>query len=149
METNRNQAKLKLTETMHQTAKLEVAKQFLTNIGERLTQRIGNTNMGEEVKIPPESISISPEGKYQCQLQFGNNSQPRDLIVNPDGTVQMTDMYHISGDTISCKASELAITLPGIQDLEQTALQFCNTDSELPKLIDQSLTSPNPISEFQ
>jgi len=38
------------------------------------------------------SIVISEDGKYECDLKFGNNENPRKLVVEPDGTVKMTDL---------------------------------------------------------
>ncbi len=150
MATQGELSKYKITEMAHDTARREVAKGFLQNVAQNISSRVGNTNLGAEVQILPESIKMSENEGYTCEIQMAGNTESRTLTVSPDGTVQMTDLSHpdTQNKTYIRTISELGIKLPGLNDLNNQAMAFCSGEN-FTKALETAVESEHPFEAFQ
>lgn len=143
-------SRYRLSQMAFDTSRLETTKWFMENIAKNLSDRVGNTNLGEQVSIDPQSIDFQND-EYSCNLRYGNNGDERKIIVGKDGNVQMTDLSSpdLNDWIYRCQISELGIKLPWIKELETEAMNYASDWAEINQLLNEATATENSFVTFQ
>jgi hypothetical protein len=92
------QAQEAITQALHETARTTAVQSFLQTVVQSMDYALGASSTLTGVRIDTQSIAISPDGSFACQLLSPNGIMHTDLRVTADGEVQMTNLLHQGGE---------------------------------------------------
>lgn len=101
------------------------AQTMLSTIGQSFSYLMNDElDVANQVRIKTDSMTINPDGSYQCQLQYSHTNALYTLQISPEGEVYFTNvLWGNQTGQFANRTEALGIQVPSLQQLEQNGMQ--------------------------